>query len=86
MSPVLIEMVGIAAGTLTTICWLPQVVSIIRKKSTRDISLLSQSAFTAGIFLWFSYGVLLERPALILANGITLFLSALIVILKLRFG
>jgi hypothetical protein len=36
--------------------------------------------------LWLVYGVALERPALIIANGITLALAPAILILKLRFG
>jgi MtN3 and saliva related transmembrane protein len=82
----MIELIGIAAGVLTTLCWLPQVLGILRSKSTKDISLIAQCAFTAGVFLWLVYGLALGRPALIFANGITFALAVAILFLKLRFG
>jgi MtN3 and saliva related transmembrane protein len=86
MSPHLIEAIGISAGVLTTLCWLPQAIKILKARSAADLSLITQSAFTAGVFLWFVYGVALGSPAIMLANGITLALSAMILVLKLRFG
>jgi MtN3 and saliva related transmembrane protein len=80
------ELIGMAAGVLTTVCWLPQALSIVRSKSAKDISLATQCAFTAGIFLWLVYGMVIESPALVLANGITFPLTSAILILKLRFG
>lgn len=86
MSPVLIESIGIAAGIVTTACWLPQLAKFWRTKSTKDLSLVTQAAFTFGVLLWFVYGLALERPAIILANGVTLVLAAIILAMKLRHG
>ena len=86
MSPDQIEAVGIAAGTLTTLCWLPQALRILKSRSAAGLSLVTQSAFTAGIFLWLVYGIAVGSPALIASNGVTLALSAAILVLKLRFG
>ena len=80
------EIVGIAAGVFTTLCWLPQVVKTLRARSARDLSLATQAAFTFGVLLWLLYGLLLGRPALILPNAITLVLSGTVLALKLRFG
>lgn len=80
------ETVGIAAGVFTTLCWLPQVVKMLRDKSTKDLSLVTQAAFTFGVLLWLIYGLLLGRPAIILANTVTLALSGTVLALKLRFG
>jgi MtN3 and saliva related transmembrane protein len=86
MSPDQIEAVGIAAGTLTTLCWLPQAFRILKSRSAEDLSLVTQSAFTVGILLWLVYGIVLGSPALIASNGVTLALSTSILVLKLRFG
>ena len=86
MSPDQIEAVGIAAGTLTTLCWLPQALRILKSRSAEDLSLVTQSAFTAGILLWLVYGIVLGSPALIASNGVTLALSTAILVLKLKFG
>jgi len=86
MSPDQIEAVGIVAGTLTTLCWLPQALRILKSRSAEDLSLVTQSAFTAGILLWLVYGIVLGSPALIASNGVTLALSTAILVLKLKFG
>ena len=80
------EIVGIAAGVFTTLCWLPQVVKMLRARSARDLSLVTQAAFTFGVLLWLVYGLLLGRPAIILANSIPLALAGAVLALKLRFG
>ena len=47
-----IELIGIAGATLTTLCWLPQALKVMREKETRALSLSGTAAFTAGIALW----------------------------------
>jgi len=42
--------------------------------------------FTAGIFLWLVYGLMLRDVPLIAANGTTFVFSAAILYLKLRHG
>ena len=81
-----IELIGLVAGTCTTASFLPQVVKTLREKSTAGISLGMYSAFTLGVALWLVYGLLLERPAIVIPNFITLILAGLVLILKLRNG
>ena len=81
-----IPLIGLAAAFVTTVCWLPQAVQIIRTKDTRAISLPAYAAFAAGIGLWLVYGVALGDAPLILANGITLALQLVIVGLKVKYG
>ena len=76
---------GIAAGALTTISFIPQVVKIYRMKDARDISLATFSIFSCGVFLWIVYGVVVHEWPIILANGITLILSFSILIMKLKY-
>ncbi len=44
------------------------------------------AAFTCGVALWLSYGILLQAWPIIIANSITLLLAGTVLILKLRFG
>ena len=53
----LIDFIGAAGAMLTTLCWLPQALKIIREKETRALSLPGTSAFTLGIMLWLIYGI-----------------------------
>jgi MtN3 and saliva related transmembrane protein len=81
-----IEALGLVAGTMTTVSFLPQAVKVWRSRSTQDISLLMFSLMLVGTGLWLAYGLLLGRPALIFANGTSLSLIAWIGWFKLRYG
>jgi MtN3 and saliva related transmembrane protein len=80
-----IEVIGLAAGLLTTTAFLPQVWKIYRTKSGKDISARMFTLFSAGIVLWLIYGILLQSLPLILSNAVTLALSLTIIALKLRY-
>ena len=82
----LIDLVGTAGALLTTLCWLPQVLKMLREKEARSLSLHATSAFTLGIALWLIYGLAIDDWPLIGSNAVTLALMAPIVVLKLRYG
>ena len=82
----LVEAVGAAGAILTTVCWLPLAIKIIRERDTRALSLPTNLAFTVGIFLWLLYGAALADWPLIVSSAVTFALMAVIVALKLRHG
>jgi len=69
-------MIGYAAAALTTSAFIPQVVKSWRSRSTGDLSAAMLVVFTAGIVLWLLYGLALGSLPVVLANGVTLVLSA----------
>jgi MtN3 and saliva related transmembrane protein len=81
----MVEWLGVAAGTLTTLSFVPQVLRTWRTKSSEDVSLWMLLAFNGGITLWLTYGIILQKPSIIFANGITLILSLTLLGLKLKF-
>jgi MtN3 and saliva related transmembrane protein len=81
-----IEIIGIAGATLTTLCWLPQMLKVIREKETRALSLPTTVAFTFGVALWLFYGLAIEDWPLIGSNAATLALMLPILAMKLRHG
>lgn len=81
-----IELVGLAGATLTTLCWLPQAVKVLRDKDTRALSLPANLAFTLGVALWLVYGVALNNWPLIGSEAVTLALMLPILAMKLRYG
>ena len=81
----MVEWIGVAAGTLTTLSFVPQVLRTWRTKSTEDVSLWMLLAFNGGITLWLTYGLVLRKPSIIYANGITLALSLTLLGMKLRY-
>lgn len=76
---------GLAAATLTTVAFLPQVIKTWRTRQTRDISLGMFSVLCFGICLWLLYGFLRDDLPLILANAVTLALAGTILVLKLKY-
>ncbi len=81
-----IDAIGALGAVLTTVCWLPQAIRIVRERDTRAISLAATAGFTAGIALWLVYGVALVDWPLIASSAITLALKLVILGLKLRHG
>ncbi len=82
----LIDAIGALGAVLTTVCWLPQAVQLIRERDTRAISLTGTSGFTAGMALWLIYGVALADWPLIVSSVVTLALMLVILGLKLKHG
>ena len=82
----LITAIGMVAAVCTTVSFLPQAIRIIKLKETRDLSLLTYILLEAGIFLWFVYGIMLSNMPIMLANGITLCFTTVILFLKIKFG
>lgn len=80
-----LDIIGFAAATLTTFCFLPQNIRIIRTKKTSDISLVMYLMFAIGLFLWLLYGIMQTAWPIILSNIITLILVIPIIILKIRY-
>ncbi len=83
---VLIESIGFVAAVLTTLCWVPQAVKLIRERDTRSISLPMTLILVAGLILWLVYGLALSNAPLIASNTVTLMLVLMILALKLRHG
>lgn len=74
---------GMIAGTLTTISFIPQVVKIYKNKDAKDISTATFCIFSCGVTLWLVYGIVVNEWPIIIANGVTLALSCLIIVMKL---
>lgn len=79
------DFVGYAAATLTTVCFIPQALKVIRTRDTRAISLAMYASFSMGVALWLCYGVILSNWPMIIANSVTLLLAGTILALKIRF-
>jgi MtN3 and saliva related transmembrane protein len=81
-----INLLGLAAGTCTTLAFLPQVIRTWRLRSARDLSLEWLVTFILGVSLWLLYGCLIGSLPVILANAITLMLTLIILRFKLAYS
>jgi MtN3 and saliva related transmembrane protein len=80
-----IQLVGIVAGLLTTVAFVPQVLKTWRSRSAKDLSLGMFSLLCAGVILWLVYGMATGDLPIILANGFTLMLSLTLLYFKFSF-
>lgn len=78
------EALGLLAGSLTTLAFVPQVARTLRTGSARDFSLPMLLLFTAGLGCWLGYGLLIRSPGVVAANAVTLGLAGVILAVKLR--
>jgi MtN3 and saliva related transmembrane protein len=80
------DLFGYAAGILTTVAFLPQVIKTYASRSARDISLHMYVIFTIGILLWLVHGLLAGSGPVVAANSVGLVLSLSMVVMKVVFG
>jgi MtN3 and saliva related transmembrane protein len=80
-----VQLLGLIAGSLTTVAFLPQVVKTWKSRSAKDLSLSMFSLFCGGVALWLLYGIMVKDIPVIAANLVTLMLASTILFFKLRF-
>ncbi len=78
-------LLGLFAGALTTIAYLPQLLKIWQTKSAADISWVMLVTLTVGIVLWLVYGLFTHDLPVICANMVTLCLTSMILGLKVHY-
>lgn len=76
------DYIGSFAATCTTIAFIPQAIKSYSTRDLSGISLPMYAIFTTGVALWLVYGLLKQDWPIIIANAITVALSAMILILK----
>lgn len=81
-----VSQVGFIAGILTTGCFLPQIIKIIKTKHTKDLSFNYYLLLALGVFLWMSYGFILGQLPIILSNGVALVFIIWILAMKQKYG
>ena len=77
--------IGFAAGTLTTLAYLPQALHSFRTRSVRDLSMTMLVSLNAGLLLWAIYGFCLGSLPLMVTNVLTFVLAFPLLVMKLRF-
>lgn len=76
---------GLLAGALTVVAFLPQLLKVWKTRSTRDISLGMFSIFCIAVFLWFVYGLLINNVPVMVANFLVCIQALIILAFKLRY-
>ena len=76
---------GYVAGFFTTLAFVPQVYRVFRTKKVEDLSWGLAIMYWVGIFLWLTYGIVLNDASIYIANGCSLLLSSLIMFAKIKY-
>jgi MtN3 and saliva related transmembrane protein len=74
---------GLFAGTLTTLSFLPQVIRTMRTRHARDLSAAWLFIFCTGTLAWLIYGLWKGDVAVAAANGVTFVLVMILIVIKL---
>lgn len=79
-----VELLGMAAGVISTFASAPQLIKIIRTKSAQDVSLAMFVMALMGTIMWGAYGWFKEAPSIVFWNGVGFLLFLAIIALKVR--
>ena len=67
------QWIGIAAGVLTSVSMLPQLIKIIKEKKAGDVSVVMLLVLIGGLALWAVYGFMKEDWPIIITNSFSFF-------------
>jgi MtN3 and saliva related transmembrane protein len=85
MRDILIQVVGITAGTVTALSMLPQLIKIIKEKKVEDISIWMLIALITGLGFWTLYGFLKHDIPILVTNLFSLVLNFILVVLRVKY-
>ena len=77
--------IGIAAGILTSVSLLPQLIKIIREKKAEDISYVMLFILLCGLSCWVWYGILRDDLPIMITNSFSLLINSLVIIFTIRY-
>ena len=80
-----ITALGLIAGVLTTIAYLPQLIKTWQTKSAHDLSWSMLIVLCTGIILWLVYGFYIQNIPIIAANIVTFLFTSMILVLKIKY-
>lgn len=80
----LVDTLGIAAGFVSTLAFLPQVMKICRTQSTKGISLGMYILYSLGLILWGIYAYLIQSWPLLLTEIVTGLMTFYILVMKVK--
>jgi len=75
----MVESIGVLAGFFTTLGALPQIIKAYRTKSVGDVSIYMFYTILVGVLLWTVYGILKMDWPIIITNGISTLLNAIMI-------
>jgi len=80
------QWIGIAAGVLTSISMLPQLIKILKEKKAEDVSIVMLLVLLAGLAMWATYGFMREDWPIIATNSFSFLLNLVVLGCRIKFS
>lgn len=80
------QWIGIAAGVLTSVSMLPQLMKMIREKKAHDVSIVMLLVLMAGLAMWAVYGFMREDWPIIITNSFSFLLNSIVLFFRVKFS
>ena len=80
-----LEILGLIAGAVTSMGYLPQLYRGYKTKKLLDVSYYMPIVLAIGMFLWLLYGIFLKAFAVIIANAFGITCSIVLIIMKKKY-
>ena len=81
-----LEILGLIAGAVTSMGYLPQLFKGYKTKKLMDISYYMPGVLAIGMALWLIYGIFLNAIAVIVANAFGISCSIVLIIMKKKYS
>ena len=79
-----VVILGLFAGTLTTIAYVPEALRVAKTKSTKSLSAVWLELLLLGMILWLIYGFAMNSVPLIASNAVSILLVSFLLIMKIE--
>jgi MtN3 and saliva related transmembrane protein len=78
MATMMIELLGLLAGVIGIIAWIPQIIQVWVHKRHDGLSLTAFGVVAIALALWLVYGILVDSLAMVTANIMTLIVIGIV--------
>ena len=82
MDTIQMELIGLTAGIITSIGFLPQLIKGYKTKKLDDVSYYMPAVLAIGMTLWFVYGYLINSISVMAANAFSISCNVLLLLMK----
>ena len=80
-----VKILGLTAGTISSIAFLPQVIHVWKTRSAKDLSLNMLGLLVLSVSMWLVYGILVGDVAIIYTNSMVLAMCLILLFFKFKF-
>jgi MtN3 and saliva related transmembrane protein len=77
-----IELLGLIAGAITSMGFIPQLIKGYKTKKLEDVSYYMPIILAIGMTMWLIYGILKDALAIIIANAFAIICCMVLIFLK----